>query len=148
MMIVDDDVVQIGTANINQRSMDGCRDSEIMMTSWQPDHLATSKSIAKSDIHAFRMHIWASITGEMHEAFRNPSSPECVKVMNTIAERNWQKYIGDETVDMTSHLLPFVLEFAGGKIYPRKGLVDGNFTDTKASVLGKKSLLLPELLLT
>lgn len=148
MMIVDDDVVQIGTANINQRSMDGCRDSEIMMTSWQPDHLATSKSIAKSDIHAYRMHIWASITGEMHEAFRNPSSPECVKVMNTIAERNWQKYIGEETVEMTSHLLPFVLEFVGGKIYPRKGLVDGNFTDTKASVLGKKSLMLPELLLT
>ncbi len=49
MMIVDDDVVQIGTANINQRSMDGCRDSEIMMTSWQPDHLATSISIAKSE---------------------------------------------------------------------------------------------------
>jgi len=112
MMIVDDDVVQIGTANINQRSMDGCRDSEIMMTAWQPDHLATSKSIAKSDIHAYRMHIWASITGEMHEAFRNPSS------------------------------------HVGGKIHPRKGLVDGNFTDTKASVLGKKSLMLPELLLT
>jgi phospholipase D1/2 len=148
MMIVDDDVVQIGTANINQRSMDGCRDSEIMMTSWQPDHLATSKSIAKSDIHAYRMHIWASITGEMHEAFRNPSSPECVKVMNTIAERNWKKYIGDETIDMTSHLLPFPLEFVGGKIHPRKGLVDGNFPDTKASVLGKKSLLLPDLLLT
>ena len=148
MMIVDDDVVQIGTANINQRSMDGCRDSEIMMTSWQPDHLATSESIAKSDIHAYRMHIWASITGEMHEAFRDPSSSECVKVMNAIAERNWQKYIGEETVDMTSHLLPFPLEFSAGEIRPRRGLIDGNFPDTKASVLGKKSMLLPELLLT
>jgi len=148
MMIVDDDVVQIGTANINQRSMDGCRDSEIMMTSWQPDHLATSKSIAKSDIHAYRLHIWASITGEMNEAFRNPNSPECKKVMNEIAERNWQKYIGEETIDMTSHLLPFPLEFVEGKIYPRKGLVDGNFPDTKASVLGKKSLIFPEIFLT
>jgi phospholipase D1/2 len=157
MMIVDDDVVQVGTANINQRSMDGCRDSEIMMTAWQPDHLATDTSIAKSDIHAYRMHIWASLTGEMHDEFRNPSSKECVKVMNAIAQRNWATYIGKETVDMKSHLLPFPLDFVNGKITPRigltnrrhsKGLVDANFPDTNASVLGKKSLLLPELLLT
>jgi phospholipase D1/2 len=148
MMIVDDDVVQVGTANINQRSMDGCRDSEIMMTAWQPDHLATDTSIAKSDIHAYRMHICASLTGEMHDEFRNPSSKECVKVMNSIAQRNWATYIGKETVDMKSHLLPFPIDFVNGKITPRKGLVGGDFPDTKASVLGKKSLLLPELLLT
>ena len=29
LMIVDDDVVIIGSANINDRSMIGCRDSEI-----------------------------------------------------------------------------------------------------------------------
>mmetsp|Transcript_3912 Transcript_3912/g.8266 ORF Transcript_3912/g.8266 Transcript_3912/m.8266 type:complete len:861 (-) Transcript_3912:135-2717(-) len=148
MMIVDDDVVLIGTANINQRSMDGCRDSEIMMTSWQTNQLATKESIPKGDIHAFRLHIWASVTGQMDEAFRNPSSPECVKAMNKIANENWQKYIGEETVDMESHLLPFVLEFEGGEIKPRRGLRDGNFTDTKASVLGKKSMLLPEIFLT
>merc|ERR1712194_294865 len=83
MMIVDDNVALIGTANINQRSMDGCRDSEIMMTSWQPCQLATKESIPKGDIHAFR------------------------------------------------------LEFEGGKIKPRKGLVGRTFPDTKASVLGK-----------
>ncbi|KAL7538619.1 hypothetical protein ACHAXR_008689 [Thalassiosira sp. AJA248-18] len=147
-MIVDDDVALIGTANINQRSMDGCRDSEIMMTSWQPDHLATKESIPKGDIHAFRLHTWASITGQMDEVFRNPSSPECVNAMNKIADENWQKYIGAETVDMESHLLPFPLEFENGKIKPRTGLRDGNFTDTKASVLGKKSMIMPEIFLT
>jgi len=148
MMIVDDDVALIGTANINQRSMDGCRDSEIMMTSWQPDHLTTEESIAKGDIHAFRLHIWASITGQMNEAFRNPRSPECVNAMNKIADQNWQKYIAKNTVDMESHLLPFPLEYARGEIRPRRGLRDGNFPDTKASVLGKKAALLPELYLT
>ena len=127
--------------------MDGCRDSEIMMTSWQSDHLATDKSIAKGDIHAFRLHTWASITGQMNDTFRDPSNPECVKTVNKIASDNWQKYIGDETVDMDSHLLPFVLEFEGGSIRPRTGLKDGNFTDTKASVLGKKSAIMPAIFL-
>lgn len=148
MMIVDDDVALIGTANINQRSMDGCRDSEIMMTSWQPDHISTEKSIAKGDIHAFRLHSWATITGQMDDVFRDPSSRDCVRAMNKIADRNWQKYIGAETVDMDSHLLPFPLEFKFGKIEPRTGLKGGNFPDTQASVLGKKSAILPELMLT
>jgi len=80
-----------------------------------------------------------------------------VKVMNSIAQRNWETYIGKETVDMKSHLLPFPIDFVNGKITPRigltnrrhsKGLVDANFPDTNASVLGKKSRMLPELLLT
>ena len=142
-------VVLIGTANINQRSMDGCRDSEIMMTSWQPDYLASEESIAKGDIHGFRLHIWASITGQMDDSFRNPSSPECVNTVNKIANENWQKYTGEKTVDMCdSHLLPFPLEFEDGKIKPRTGLQDGNFSDTKASALGKKSMIFPEIFLT
>ena len=151
MMIVDDDAALIGTANINQRSMDGCRDSEIMMTSWQPDHLATKESIPKGDVHAFRLHTWASITGQMNEAFRNPSSPQCVNAMNKIADQNWKEYLGEDTVDMESHLLPFPLEFRGGEIKPRTGLNGGKFPDTNASVLGQKSLksrMLPEIYLT
>ena len=148
MMIVDDDVALIGTANINQRSLDGCRDSEIMMTSWQPDHVATKDSIPNGDIHAFRMHIWAAITNQMDDAFRNPSSPECVRAFNQIAEKNWQKYIGEETVEMDSHLLPFPLEFDGVKLKARAGLKDGCFTDTKAAAIGKQSMIFPEIFLT
>jgi len=148
MMIVDDNVALIGTANINQRSMDGCRDSEIMMTSWQPKHLATKEALPKGDVHAFRLHTRASNTGQMNEAFRRPNSPECVTAVNEIADRNWQKYIAAETTDMDSHLLPFPLEFEGGKIRPRTGLLEENFPDTKASVLGKHCITMPEIVLT
>lgn len=148
MMIVDDEVCLIGTANINQRSMDGCRDSEIMMTSYQSDHLATSNDVAHGDIHAFRMHIWASITDTWNEAFRNPNSKECVDVMNSIAENNWKTYMGEETVDMTSHLLPFPLEYHNGVLIPRRGLVDGKLPDTCADAMGKKSVVFPEMFLT
>ena len=149
-MIVDDEVALIGTANINQRSMDGCRDTEIMMTSWHPDHLATEESIPKGDIHGYRMHIWASITNEMHDSFRDPKSSECVRKMNEIAESNWQKYIGDEVVEMESHLLPLPVEFFGKDkgVLARRDLKNGVFTDTSAEVKGNKSLMLPDIILT
>lgn len=35
-MIVDDEYVIVGSANINQRSMDGSRDTEIAMGAYQP----------------------------------------------------------------------------------------------------------------
>lgn len=38
MMVVDDEYVVIGSANINQRSMDGQRDTEIAMGAFQPKH--------------------------------------------------------------------------------------------------------------
>ena len=37
-MIVDDEYVILGSANINQRSMEGTRDTEIAMGAYQPHH--------------------------------------------------------------------------------------------------------------
>lgn len=37
-MIVDDEYVILGSANINQRSMEGTRDTEIAMGAYQPRH--------------------------------------------------------------------------------------------------------------
>lgn len=37
-MIVDDEFIILGSANINQRSMAGSRDTEIAMGAYQPHH--------------------------------------------------------------------------------------------------------------
>ncbi|KAL3026878.1 hypothetical protein AAZX31_03G017200 [Glycine max] len=37
-MIVDDEYVILGSANINQRSIEGTRDTEIAMGAYQPHH--------------------------------------------------------------------------------------------------------------
>lgn len=37
-MIVDDEYVILGSANINQRSMEGTRDTEIAMGAYQPEY--------------------------------------------------------------------------------------------------------------
>lgn len=43
-MIVDDEYVILGSANINQRSMEGTRDTEIAMGAYQPQHTWAQKS--------------------------------------------------------------------------------------------------------
>ena len=42
-MIVDDEYVILGSANINQRSMEGTRDTEIAMGAYQPYHTWANK---------------------------------------------------------------------------------------------------------
>lgn len=42
-MIVDDEYVILGSANINQRSMAGSRDTEIAMGAYQPHHTWAKK---------------------------------------------------------------------------------------------------------
>ena len=42
-MIVDDEYVLLGSANINQRSMEGTRDTEIAMGAYQPNHTWAKK---------------------------------------------------------------------------------------------------------
>ncbi|KAK3006979.1 hypothetical protein RJ639_015580 [Escallonia herrerae] len=42
-MVVDDEYVILGSANINQRSLDGARDTEIAMGAYQPHHTWASK---------------------------------------------------------------------------------------------------------
>ena len=43
-MIVDDEYVFMGSANINQRSLDGSRDTEIAMGAYQPHHTWAHKN--------------------------------------------------------------------------------------------------------
>ena len=42
-MIVDDEFVILGSANINQRSLEGSRDTEIAMGAYQPYHTWANK---------------------------------------------------------------------------------------------------------
>ena len=43
-MIVDDEYVIVGSANINQRSMAGTKDTEIAMGAYQPHHAWNKKN--------------------------------------------------------------------------------------------------------
>ena len=56
MMIVDDAYIILGSANINERSLAGTRDSEIALGCWQPSY--THKKSFGS-VHSFRLSLWS-----------------------------------------------------------------------------------------
>ena len=63
MSIFDDDYILIGSANINQRSLGGNRDTEIAVGGYQPDHTTVDDEYPRGDVHTFRMALWAAHFG-------------------------------------------------------------------------------------
>lgn len=147
MMIVDDEYIIIGSANINQRSMEGARDTEIAMGAYQPCHLSTRES-ARGQVHGFRLALWYEHLGMLDESFLEPESKECVQKVNRIADKYWDLY-SNETLehDLPGHLLRYPIGIASeGDITELPGFEF--FPDTKARVLGTKSDYLPPILTT
>lgn len=147
MMIVDDEYIIIGSANINQRSMDGARDSEIAMGAYQPHHLATREP-ARGQIHGFRMALWYEHLGMLDETFLHPESEECVTKVNRMADKYWDLYSSESLErDLPGHLLRYPIGVASeGDVTELPGTE--HFPDTKARVLGTKSDYLPPILTT
>ncbi|XP_020242137.1 phospholipase D alpha 1-like [Asparagus officinalis] len=142
MMIVDDEYIIIGSANINQRSMDGGRDTEIAMGAYQPYYLAERRP-PRGQIHGFRMSLWYEHLRVVDDAFLRPESLRCVQKVNGIAERYWKLYTGDFVDnDLPGHLLSYPISVGNdGQVTTLPGMEF--FPDTKARVLGKKSELPP-----
>ncbi|KAL7255616.1 hypothetical protein ACSBR1_009701 [Camellia fascicularis] len=107
-MIVDDEYTIIGSANINQRSLDGTRDTEIAMGAYQPDYTwAEKKKYPHGQIYGHRMSLWAEHLGTIEECFKEPESLECVKRVNQVAEDNWKKYTDSNFTPLQGHLLKY-----------------------------------------
>lgn len=148
MMIVDDEYIIVGSANINQRSMDGARDSEIAMGAYQPYHLVTRQQPARGQVHGFRMALWYEHLGMLNETFSHPNSVECVKKVNEIADKYWDLYASESLErDLPGHLLRYPIAVSSeGQITELPGMEF--FPDTKARVLGAKSDYMPPILTT
>ena len=144
---VDDEYIIIGSANINQRSMDGARDSEIAMGAYQPHHLSTRQP-ARGQIHGFRMALWYEHLGMLDDSFLNPENEECVRKVNQMSDKYWDLF-SSETLehDLPGHLLRYPIGVANeGDVTELPGMEF--FPDTKARVLGAKSDYLPPILTT
>jgi len=147
MMIVDDEYIILGSANINQRSLDGGRDTEIAVGCYQPAYSADQKP-PKGKVHAFRMSLWAEHTARVHHAYEHPESKECVHLINSIADKNWQIYRGDEVVNMSTegHLMKYPVQVdAKGQIdvYPGHDVIP----DTPgAKFVGVEQMFVPDIL--
>lgn len=111
--IFDDTVAIIGSANINSRSLDGSRDTEIAIAAWQPEHVATGStgyglggeddteenlipSLPKGDVAAFRASVWSEHLGQYLSEFEDPSSEECVSKICEMATANWEHFAAED----------------------------------------------------
>uniref|UniRef100_A0A0D9XG78 Phospholipase D n=1 Tax=Leersia perrieri TaxID=77586 RepID=A0A0D9XG78_9ORYZ len=140
-MIVDDEYVILGSANINQRSLAGSRDTEIAMGAYQPHHAWSKKgSHPHGQVYGYRTSLWAEHLGMVDERFKDPSSLECVEFVNEIAEDNWSRFTAEELKTLQGHLLKYPVKVeADGKVGP---LPDHEcFPDVGGKILGAPTSL-------
>ncbi|KFK30199.1 hypothetical protein AALP_AA7G231200 [Arabis alpina] len=147
-MIVDDEYVLMGSANINQRSMAGTKDTEIAMGAYQPHHTWSEKGRhPRGQVYGYRMSLWAEHLGKTGDEYMEPSDLECVKNVNEITEENWKRFIDSEFSELQGHLIK----------YPLQVDIEGNvtslpdydsFPDVGGKIIGAHSMALPDTLTT
>ncbi|PXF43966.1 Phospholipase D alpha 1 [Gracilariopsis chorda] len=157
--VFDDTVAVVGSANINSRSLDGSRDTEIAIAAWQPEHVATGSngylptdgepSLPQGDVAAFRASVWSEHLGGYHDVFENPSSLECVHHIRELATTNWETFKSDDPECVTDlpygHLVLFPYEYdeTTGEVIA----TDATFPDFSAALIkGKATPALPNTL--
>ncbi|KAK8916872.1 Phospholipase D delta [Platanthera zijinensis] len=140
-MIVDDEYVIVGSANINQRSLAGSRDTEIAMGAYQPHHTWAEKNRhPHGQIYGYRMSLWSEHTGMLDELFEMPGSLDCVRLVNKIADENWANFTADEMKSLKGHLLRYPVKVElDGKVVPIPD--QENFPDVGGKILGAPTSL-------
>ncbi|KDO43385.1 hypothetical protein CISIN_1g0011261mg, partial [Citrus sinensis] len=135
-MIVDDEYVILGSANINQRSMEGTRDTEIAMGAYQPEYTwARMKRHPYGQIYGYRMSLWAEHLGYIEDCFGQPETLECVRKVRSVGENNWQQFAADDQSEMRSHLIKYPVEVdRKGKVRPIPGYE--TFPDVGGNIVG------------
>ncbi|XP_078162510.1 phospholipase D delta-like [Carex rostrata] len=145
-MIVDDEYVIIGSANINQRSLDGSRDTEIAMGAYQPHHTwASNNGHPHGQVYGYRKSLWAEHLGSSDSpVLEEPQSLDCVKYVNKIADDNWARYTTDQNMSLIGHLLKYPINVEENGVV---GALPGHekFPDVGGKVLGDNGALPDEL---
>ncbi|KAH6789181.1 phospholipase D delta [Perilla frutescens var. frutescens] len=146
-MVVDDEYVIIGSANINQRSMAGSRDTEIAMGAYQPNYTWSKKREHPcGQVYGYRMSLWAEHLGTIKGCFKDSESLQCVRYVNSVAEDNWSRFTTEQFAPLQGHILKYPVKVdSNGKVKPLPG--HETFPDVGGKVLGAPSSL-PDALTT
>lgn len=153
LIIVDDEIVLTGSANINERSMSGFRDTELAVGMCQPSHayredLTGLEALPRGEVARFRKRLWAEhAVGPSATTFpdmlADPGSVECMRSLRAIAERNWEQYRATKATTMETHLLPYpYVVQKDGRMTSRTR----HFPDTHGLVSGVPSNFIPNIL--
>ena len=147
MAIFDDEYIIVGSANINDRSLSGNRDTEIAMGSYQPMHVGFGASLPYGDVSMFRRALWAEHMGTSAPVEIDPGSVDCVRTVRQLGEESLRAYLDPGDGATPRNMLLYPLEVNGeGMVGPRQDCP--TFPDTLGSVLGGRSKVFPSTLTT
>ena len=90
LIIVDDSLAILGSANINQRSLGGSRDTEIAVSVHQPEHLPQEGTLPTGDVAQFRLRLMEEHLGCQDQVLLNPSSSDCNDYVRGVCQSNWE----------------------------------------------------------
>ena len=143
MAIFDDEYIIVGSANINDRSLSGNRDTEIAIGSYQPNRGAPGTG----QVGGFRRALWVEHLGAAAPILMDPGTWDCARRMKDLGQRGLEAYLEDDEKALPQHLLLYPL-FVGldGKVTSYQNCTC--FPDTNASVIGARSKVLPSSLTT
>ena len=82
--IVDDSYILTGSANINQRSLDGDRDSELAIGAYQP-HRRGGCSSGGGEVFLFRMSLFREHLSRSDPVLADPRSEACASFVREAA---------------------------------------------------------------
>jgi len=137
MMIVDDTYIIIGSANINQRSMAGTRDTEIAVGCFQPNLMN------QGEVRKFRLSLWAEHLKASEEIFLYPSTFDCVQRVKTMVSYNWGLYLNKQPTP--GQLLPYPLNvMPNGELKYLDGVSSFPDFPSSAKIMGKTNPLMPQ----
>lgn len=141
MMIVDDDYIIVGSANINQRSMGGTRDSEIAVGAFQPEHTREATGgEPNGDIHNFRLALWGEHLGTLDDVHIDPGTIECMQAVREAASVYWQEYAANDPKKVEGHLLHYPVQVCSDGTVLNLDECD-TIPDLNASILGAPNYL-------
>lgn len=151
MIIVDDAYIIVGSANINERSMSGTRDTELAVGCWQPQF---NDFNPYGDVHMFRMSLWAEHLKTWEEIFRFPGTLDCTQRVKEMCSYNWKSYNFEEyglpqDPPPPGHLLLYPIQVdAGGNISNLDKFTSFPDYPSTAKIFGGKSGMIPEKITT
>lgn len=164
LMIVDDSYLIVGSANINQRSLDGDRDSELAIGVYQPKHIIDDVGsvgsamdedarMPRGDVFKFRMSLFREHLNRMEPSFVDPASEKCARLIFDATMQNWRDY-ENKDAEPEGHLLSYPIDVAVTceedipvvKLTPRTR--NKRFPDTRAKICGKPAKSIPNKLTT
>ncbi|XP_063599570.1 uncharacterized protein LOC134775891 isoform X2 [Penaeus indicus] len=125
MALADDAHVLVGSANVNERSLDGRRDTEVAVAACQTRRDGRGGEVAVQDgaVRAFRRALWAEHTwglSEEEEALGDPGSLRAVRRIRQLADAALLSFAKGDPEGHRSRFLSYPLAVArDGAVGPR-----------------------------